>query len=62
VIYSLLALKCKINPKERRFFMEKVKRDEKMEEIKVLDKGKNIDDIIFPMAICCGATLIPFRG
>ena len=42
--------------------MEREKRDKKMEEIKVLDKGKNIDDMIIPMAICCGGVFIPYRG
>ena len=38
--------------------MDKVK---KTEEIKVLDKGKNIDITPAPMAFCCGALYIPFR-
>ena len=38
--------------------MDKVKNTE---EIKVLDKGKNIDIGPVPMAFCCGGLIIPFR-
>lgn len=39
--------------------MDKVK---KTDEIRVLDKGKNLDINYIPMmAICCGSWIIPFR-
>lgn len=38
--------------------MQREKRDEKKEEIMVLDKGKNMDDDIM-VAFCCGALIIP---
>ncbi|MFC1841124.1 hypothetical protein ACFL1N_16265 [Thermodesulfobacteriota bacterium] len=39
-----------------------MEKDKKMEEIRVLDKGKNIDINFIPMmAFCCGGLFIPFR-
>lgn len=42
--------------------MKKEKRDEKMAEIKVLDSGKNMNDVNTPISLCCLAMLIPFRA
>lgn len=33
----------------------------KNEEIRVLDNGQNMDDLIIMIAYCCGAVWIPFR-
>jgi len=41
--------------------MEREKKDKKMEEIRVLDKGENMDDGPILMAFCCGGVFIPFR-
>lgn len=40
----------------------KTEKRKKMEEIRVLDKGKNMDDTSIPMAICCISMIIPFRN
>jgi hypothetical protein len=42
--------------------MEREKRDEKIEEIKVLDKGIRMDKQIGPMFVCCGGPIIVYRG
>lgn len=42
--------------------MKREKRDKKMEEIKVLDKGKNMDDTLTPTDVCCNVLIIPLRG
>ena len=41
--------------------MKNEKRERKMEEIRVLDKGKNFDGPIIMISICCIGILIPFR-
>jgi|GEM_PF-2688138 hypothetical protein len=41
--------------------MESQKKIEKNEEIRVVDKGQNMDDPSIMIAICCWAMIIPFR-
>ena len=40
----------------------KAEKSKNMGEIRVLDKGKNMDDTPIPMAICCISMFIPFRN
>lgn len=42
--------------------MKREKRDKKTEEIRVLDKGINVNDKTDSFFICCAAIIIPFRG
>lgn len=35
--------------------------NEKIDEIKVVDKGVDMDDDLEMMALCCGALLLPLR-
>jgi hypothetical protein len=37
------------------------KKNSKNEEIRVLDHGQNMDDLIIMIAYCCGAITMPFR-
>ncbi len=41
--------------------MESQKKIEKNEEIRVLDNGQNMDDLIIMIAFCCYAVFIPIR-
>jgi hypothetical protein len=41
--------------------MEKKGVDKKVEEISVLDKGRNMDDLDILQFICCSNNIIPYR-
>jgi hypothetical protein len=41
--------------------MEKKELNKKVEEINVLDKGKNMDDLEILIQYCCYAWFIPYR-
>ena len=41
--------------------MKREKREERKEEIVVLDEGIDVEDMAGPKGMCCGAALTPFR-
>jgi len=42
--------------------MEREKREERKEEIIVLDEGINVEDMAGPKGLCCRTAFFPFRG
>ena len=42
--------------------MKKKGVDKKVEEISVLDKGRNMDDLDILQFFCCGGIIIPYRA
>jgi len=42
--------------------MKEKKREERKEEILVLDEGIDVEDMPGPKGICCRAAISPFRG
>lgn len=40
----------------------KEEKKENKKEMVVLDEGIDMEDLVGPQSVCCGAFLIPFRG